>query len=84
MLYKMEAILTRTVQERFRVDIEASSRDEALDLAYSVLEDYPDSDLTVNRLLCLDRENIDTPVVEALFIEGDASNDAEEFEDEPA
>ena len=57
MIYEFEVDLTRQVKENFEVAIEANDLEEAQDLVFEAMSDWPDSDLVLNRVL---RIGVDT------------------------
>lgn len=51
MLYKIVAVTERVVVDTFNLEIEADDPEEAQDIAYEVMSSFPNSTLSVNRLL---------------------------------
>lgn len=56
MIYRLAAVTERTVHDAFGIEVEADDPQEAQDLAYEVLSDYPNSELVLNRLLKVDTQ----------------------------
>lgn len=54
--YKLVGVIERNVVETFYVEITANSAEEAQDVCYEILSEYPDSDLVADRLLLTNRE----------------------------
>lgn len=51
MLYKLVGVVQRQVIDTVKIEVEADNSEEAQDLAYEVLSEYPESELVVKRLL---------------------------------
>lgn len=82
MQYKLTGVVRRTVEEEYNVTVEASSQDEAADITYAVLSDFPDSELSAVRLLCTRRESLGEGTVLDIACENDnAANDVEDEDD---
>ena len=89
MLYKLVGVVERKVYETIKLEVEASNPEDAQDLAYEVLSEYPNSNLVVNRLL---RVNIigERPTGVALEFQRDeaeqvfeGNNDDDDGDDDP-
>ena len=57
MIYEFEVDTTRQVKESFEIAVEANDLEEAQDLVFETMSDWPDSDLVLNRVL---RVGVDT------------------------
>ncbi len=77
MKFKMVGTVNRNIQEDYSVIIEAADKDEALDVVYAILSEYPESEMIAARLVCTRRENLEEPKVVAVQVEGDTANDEE-------
>ncbi len=56
MKFEVYARIEREVVETFKSEIEADSKDEAQDLLFEILTEYPTSNLSVTRLLRIAEE----------------------------
>ena len=91
MLYKLVAVIERTVVDTYNLEIEADDPEEAQDVAYEVMSTHPDADIVVNRLLRVHTEP-ERPVSIAIeFQRDELSNEGDLVEevfnddgDEPA
>lgn len=57
MIFEMIGQIERVVTDTFKAEVEADNPEEARDLLYEVLSDYPNSPLALRRLLKVDEEN---------------------------
>lgn len=78
MVYELTGVVRRVVEEEFVVTVEADSQDEAADLTYTVLSEYPDSELSSARLLCTSRKNVEEPQIVDIVTSAEVANDLEE------
>lgn len=51
MIYELTATTTREIEETFTVVVDADDPEEALDIAYHAVTEYPDTSITVKKLL---------------------------------
>lgn len=63
MLYKADGVISRTVEEKYYIEIEANDPDEAKDVAYAILSEFPNAEFDAKRLLCKERTTVDGPKV---------------------
>lgn len=57
MIFDMTGTIERIVTETFKAEVEADTPEEARDLLYEVLSDYPNSELSVTKLLKVNEES---------------------------
>ncbi len=77
MIYTIDAKRDATVEEVIRLEVEAYSLSEALDFAYELASEFPNTDMACSRAVIITRdylgvENINT---ELLKVEGSPVND---------
>ena len=54
MKYELVGVVQRIVTESYMIEVEAEDPEEAQDVTYEVLSDYPNSEMKVDRLLKID------------------------------
>ena len=80
MIYKLIGKIDRVVTSTFEAHVKASSAEEAQDVLYEVLSDYPNSEFSCQRLLKTEEE---CGGIAGISIEFDDLEDVEhEFDDE--
>lgn len=84
MKYEITGVMRRMVEEEYVVTLDADTEEEAADVVYSVLSDFPDSGLSGVRVLCTSRINLSDPEVVSIPLERDIANDVEEDDDDYA
>lgn len=78
MEYKLTGVVRRVIDEEYDVTLEADSSDEAADVFYAVLSEYPDSEMFAARLLCTGRTNVADPEIVSITVESEVANDVED------
>lgn len=63
MIYEFEVDTTRQVKESFEIAVEASDLEEAQDLVFEAMSDWPDSDLVLNRVLRIGVDTVDNVTI---------------------
>ena len=64
--YKLIGEIVREVTETIELEIEADDPEEAKDVAFEILSDYPNSDLVATRMRVIRRVNNYNPAVDSL------------------
>lgn len=68
--YKLDVTLTRTVVERYSVEVDANDPEEAQDIAYDYMSEYPNSTGAIRpeKLLKVTENNVSTHVDDVSFV----------------